>query len=201
MSDHSRELFNSTSAALIATFGVPGFFTPRVPPAPLWPPGSPQARELLRHRAAEEDAGAAGRFRSHQRSEDAAVGRRRRRHLGQLQIFRQLRVQEARQEDRPRAHHGLRRAAAGLSVRRDRGRALLGRRHRLQHAARLRARCRARSRPADLPGRPVQRPRRSAEDAARGHRAREGHPLLQPHAHEHRQEQADPQCAQGACAI
>src|SRR5689334_20769868 len=42
-SDHSRELFNSTSAALIATFGVPGFFTPRVPPAPLWPPGSKQA--------------------------------------------------------------------------------------------------------------------------------------------------------------
>src|SRR6476620_9435385 len=42
-SDHSRELFNSTSAALIATFGVPGFFTPRIPPAPLWPPGSKQA--------------------------------------------------------------------------------------------------------------------------------------------------------------
>jgi NTE family protein len=42
-SDHSRELFNSTSAALIATFGVPGFFTPRVPPAPLWPPGHPEA--------------------------------------------------------------------------------------------------------------------------------------------------------------
>ena len=39
-SDHSRELFNSTSAALIATFGVPGFFTPRIPPAPLWPPGT-----------------------------------------------------------------------------------------------------------------------------------------------------------------
>src|SRR6476646_2716791 len=43
-SDHSRELFNTTSAALIATFGVPGFFVPRVPPAPLWPPGSPQAQ-------------------------------------------------------------------------------------------------------------------------------------------------------------
>jgi NTE family protein len=40
---HGRELFNSTSAALVATFGVPGFFTPRIPPAPLWPPGSPQA--------------------------------------------------------------------------------------------------------------------------------------------------------------
>jgi NTE family protein len=42
-SNHGRELFNSTSAALVATFGVPGFFTPRIPPAPLWPPGSPQA--------------------------------------------------------------------------------------------------------------------------------------------------------------
>jgi NTE family protein len=38
-----RSLFNSTSAALIATFGVPGFFAPRIPPAPLWPPGSEQS--------------------------------------------------------------------------------------------------------------------------------------------------------------
>lgn len=43
-SDHARSVFNETSAALIATFGVPGFFTPRVPPALLWPPGSPQAQ-------------------------------------------------------------------------------------------------------------------------------------------------------------
>ena len=39
-----RSLFNETSAAIIATFGVPGFFTPRVPPAPLWPAGSPEAQ-------------------------------------------------------------------------------------------------------------------------------------------------------------
>ena len=39
----SRSVFNETSAAIIATFGVPGFFTPRIPPAPLWPQGSPQA--------------------------------------------------------------------------------------------------------------------------------------------------------------
>jgi len=43
-SDRGRSLFNETSAAVIATFGVPGFFTPRVPPAPLWPPGSPQSQ-------------------------------------------------------------------------------------------------------------------------------------------------------------
>jgi NTE family protein len=42
-SDRGRSLFNETSAALIATFGVPGFFQPRFPPAPLWPQGSPQA--------------------------------------------------------------------------------------------------------------------------------------------------------------
>ncbi len=41
--DGARSLFNDTSAALIATFGVPGFFSPRIPPAPLWPAGSPDA--------------------------------------------------------------------------------------------------------------------------------------------------------------
>jgi NTE family protein len=43
-SDRGRSLFNETSAALIATFGVPGFFAPRFPPAPLWPQGSPQSQ-------------------------------------------------------------------------------------------------------------------------------------------------------------
>src|SRR6267154_3882430 len=42
--DRARSVFNETSAALIATFGVPGFFTPRIPPAPLWPPGHPEAQ-------------------------------------------------------------------------------------------------------------------------------------------------------------
>src|SRR5215217_1213261 len=42
--DGARSAFNETSAALIATFGVPGFFMPRLPPAPLWPPGSPQSQ-------------------------------------------------------------------------------------------------------------------------------------------------------------
>src|SRR6202044_1248261 len=39
-----RSYFNETSAALVATFGVPGFFTPRFPPAPLWPQGSPECQ-------------------------------------------------------------------------------------------------------------------------------------------------------------
>jgi NTE family protein len=44
--DRGRSYFNETSAALIATFGVPGFFTPRFPPAPLWPKGSPQSQSF-----------------------------------------------------------------------------------------------------------------------------------------------------------
>jgi NTE family protein len=39
-----RSLFNETSAAMIATFGVPGFFIPRFPPAALWPQGTPQSQ-------------------------------------------------------------------------------------------------------------------------------------------------------------
>ena len=39
----SRSLFNEASAAWIASAGVPGFFTPRVPPAMFNPPGSPEA--------------------------------------------------------------------------------------------------------------------------------------------------------------
>jgi NTE family protein len=41
--DRARSLYNETSAALVATFGTPGFFTPRLPPAPLWPKGSPES--------------------------------------------------------------------------------------------------------------------------------------------------------------
>src|SRR3981081_2120805 len=35
--DRARALFNETSAALIAAFGVPGFFTPHLPPAHVAP--------------------------------------------------------------------------------------------------------------------------------------------------------------------
>src|SRR5437868_9429845 len=42
--DGARSLFNETSAAFIATFGVPGFFRPRFPPAPLWPEGTPESQ-------------------------------------------------------------------------------------------------------------------------------------------------------------
>lgn len=38
--DDARRLFNETSAAIVASFGVPGFFSPRFPPALFYPPGS-----------------------------------------------------------------------------------------------------------------------------------------------------------------
>jgi NTE family protein len=42
--DRERLLYNETSAAFIATFGARGFFTPRIPPAPLWPKGSAESQ-------------------------------------------------------------------------------------------------------------------------------------------------------------
>jgi len=41
-----RAFWNEVSAGWIATFGVPGFFSPRLPPAFLYPPGAPQALSL-----------------------------------------------------------------------------------------------------------------------------------------------------------
>lgn len=43
---NARSVFNESSAAMIAAFGVPGFFAPRIPPAPFWPPGSPQSQSF-----------------------------------------------------------------------------------------------------------------------------------------------------------
>ena len=39
--DRAHSLFNETSAAMVAAFGVPGFFTPRFPPAQFFPSASP----------------------------------------------------------------------------------------------------------------------------------------------------------------
>ena len=87
-----------------------------------------------------------------------------------------------------RAHHGLRRAAARLAAGPDRGRGLLGRRPRLQHAAAVRPRLHRRAqRQVHLPGRPVQRARGDAAEPVRRGPAREGHPLFQPHPPQHRQ--------------
>lgn len=41
-----RAFWNEVSAGWVATFGVPGFFSPRIPPAFLYPPGAPQAISL-----------------------------------------------------------------------------------------------------------------------------------------------------------
>jgi NTE family protein len=44
--ERERSLYNETSAAFVAAFGARGFFTPRLPPAPLWPMGSPEAQSF-----------------------------------------------------------------------------------------------------------------------------------------------------------
>ena len=114
--DRARSLFNETSAALIATFGVPGFFTPRVPPAPLWPPGSPQSQSYYDTAPLKETLERLvdfDRINDGRRGSASAPSAWRR----AISPISTISSQEARQEDRPGAHHGVRRAAAGLSVR------------------------------------------------------------------------------------
>lgn len=41
--ERAREIFNDSSAAFAAIFGLPGFFRPRFPPAPAFPAGAPEA--------------------------------------------------------------------------------------------------------------------------------------------------------------
>ncbi len=41
-SEQARSLFNEASANMVATFGVPGFFTPRFPGSSWWPSTTPQ---------------------------------------------------------------------------------------------------------------------------------------------------------------
>ena len=122
--DNSRKVFNETSAALAALWGVPGFFEPRV---------SARGAHAARH------AGGDQRLRHRPRS-DAT--------LEELVDFDLLNSGEVRvsvgavevltgnmqyfdttiAEARPRAHHGERRAAPWLSPHRHRRQALLGRR-------------------------------------------------------------------------
>lgn len=44
--DPMRRAFNMVAASMVATFGVPGFFHPRVPPALLAPDGTPEALSI-----------------------------------------------------------------------------------------------------------------------------------------------------------
>ncbi len=136
--------------------------------------------QLLRHRAAARVARAPGRLRSAQLGRGPAFGRRGQRHARQLLLLRHERAAPRRA-----SRHGERRAAAGLSADRDRRRVLLGRRPRLEHAAAVRARRAGQPAAAGVPGRPVRRARRDAGEPGRSERAREGHPLLEPHAAEH----------------
>ena len=195
--DRARSLFNETCAALIATFGVPGFFTPRIPPAPLWPPGSPQSQSYydtaplkktlerlvdfdrindLKTRLSVGAVGVtSGNFKYFDNFEFRKLGKK----IGPEHIMASGALPPGFPSVEIEGEHYWDGGIASNTP--------------LDHV--LERGIQPRS--PDLPGRPVQRARRSADIAARGRRARKGHPLFQPHPHDHRQEQADPQRAQG----
>ena len=137
--DRAHSLFNETSAAMIATFGVPGFFTPRFPPAPLWPPGSPQSlsyydtaplRQTL-ERLVDFD-------RINDLQTRLSVGAVNVDHR-QFQLFRQFEIKKLGKKIGPEHIMASGALPPGFPAIEIDGEHYLGRRHRLQHAARLRA--------------------------------------------------------------
>ena len=178
----SLRLFNETSAAMTAAFGVPGFFEPRMPPPiPGWPckPGEVSVYDTKALRETlltlvDFDLLNAGEI----RYSIGAVNAR----SGNFQYF-DTNYQKIGPE------HVMASGALPPSfpANRNRRRILLGRRHRLEHAAAICARCRSGGRRLlRLPDRPFQRARRIAGDLAGNRATREGYSLFEPHAAEHR---------------
>ena len=190
-------LFNEASAALIATFGVPGFFTPRIPPAPLWPQGSPQSLSYydtaplrktlerlvdfdrindLKTRLSVGAVGVtSGNFSYFDNIEFNRLGKK----IGPEHIMASGALPPGFPSVEIEGEHYWDGGIASNTP--------------LDYV--LDEEVSKRS--ADLPGRSVQRARSIADVAAGGRGARKGHPLFQPHPDEYRQEQADPQCPQG----
>ena len=136
-SDRGRTFFNETSAAIIATFGVPGFFTPRIPPAPLWPQGSPQSLSYYDTAPLKKTL---ERLVDFDRINDlktrlsvGAVGVT----SGNFRYFDNFEFKKLGKKIGPEHIMASGALPPGFPSDRDRRRALLGRRHRLQHAARL----------------------------------------------------------------
>ena len=137
--------------------GIPAFFTPN-PAAFVRQQGRGRRRGgvVLQHRAVARDAQRSRRLRVPVRVRDAAHGRR-----GQRLQRRDALLRQPQGAARRRARDGLGRAAAGLRRDPHRRRAVLGRRHLLEHADRGGARRQAAPRFADLRG------QRLAPDRAR----------------------------------
>ena len=143
--------------------GIPAFFEPN-PGAFLGThvPLGVDARRLLLNAPLEKTLLRARGLRADQHWR-AAADRRRRTCAHQHDAI----LRQPRHADRRQAHHGVRRAAAGVSGGADRRRAVLGRRHPLQHADRGDLRRQSAQELADLR-------RASVEPDGRGARARSG---------------------------
>src|SRR5437763_784737 len=179
----TRRWLNAVATTQALFFGVPGFFTPRVPSPPFQRPGSLAAisyydttplKDTLERLIDFERLNGRG-------SPLARGGERAHR---QPPIFRSGQIPGTAARCAP--HPGERRPAAGISAGEDWRRLLLGRRPRVEYAAQLRPRAAGQRLSPGFPGRSFSGAGAAAGHAGPGHRARERHPLLEPHAPQHR---------------
>ena len=148
---------NQFRALGIAALGAPGFFRPRVPSPVVWPAPSPAQLSHYDVSPLKETLERLVDFDRLNSGELASQRRRGQRPQRQFYLFR-----HHHPSNRFRAHHGERLAAPRLSRDRNRRRILLGRRLRLQHAAAMGARFAPSQGHPHVPGRSVERHRRTA---------------------------------------
>ena len=174
----------STSARAfgILLWGAPGFFQPRMPPPVFTPRGSARRRSASTTPSRSRACSRAWSISTASTPSETRFG------VGAVNVRTGNFIYFDNQTHRIAAEHIMASGALppGFPAIEIDGELLLGRRHRLQHAAAMGARQPAAPGHARLPGRSVERARRAAARHDRGRCAPEGHPLLQPHAQRHR---------------
>ena len=160
--DSMRPLFDQMSSATAFVFGVPGFFSPRMVPPFLALDGSIGALSFYDTQPLKATLEELVDFELINRDGGVRLS------LGAVDLRTGNSVYFDSKTTQIRAEHVLASGALppGFPPVRDRRRALLGRRHRVEHAAVVRARRGSADERADLPGRRVQRRGRAPKNLA-----------------------------------
>jgi NTE family protein len=188
--DSARNLFNHLSASLALANGAKGFFAARPVIPWLQPAGTIEAKSFYDTRYLKRTL---QRLVDFDRLNACAT----RLSIGAVNVKTGNLIYFDTTTHTIRPEHVM----ASGALPRDRRRALLGRRSRLEHSSAMGGRQRAAPRHFGVPVRPVERTRQVSTRHARSHHMREGNPVFQPHPRRHRSVQARPETATRGCRV
>ena len=176
-----RAGLNRFSALAAATFGVPGFFSPRMPPAFLAPDATPEALSIYDTSPLRRTLGELVDFDFLNREQRVRLS------VGSVNVHTGNSVYFDNRERELGADHIMASGSLppGFPPVMIEGEHLLGRRHRLQFAVVVRPGRFTEHQCVDRAGRSLQREGRAPGEPRSGARAREGHPVFEQDAVQH----------------